>query len=108
VTPARATGPVIACYEDQPNGYGIIVHATLPVDVDPDEDHDFAIVDLPEIGQAATIVHRGPMDDVMLTIQTFRPDAHGCSAVLRVALGLVVSSAPWPFWDQSPRCATDH
>jgi hypothetical protein len=27
-------------------------------------------VDLPEIGQAATIVHRGSMDNVMPTIQT--------------------------------------
>jgi effector-binding domain-containing protein len=48
----------------------VLVHATLPVDADPGNDHDLSIVDLPEIQQAATIVHRGPMDDVMATIQT--------------------------------------
>ena len=63
-------GPAISYYEDSPNGDGVLVHAALPVDADPDEDHDFDIVDLPEIGQAATIVHRGSMDDVMPTIQT--------------------------------------
>jgi effector-binding domain-containing protein len=40
---------------------------------------DFEVVDLPEIEQAATIVHRGSMDDVMQTIQTLARwiDAHG-------------------------------
>jgi DNA-binding transcriptional MerR regulator len=73
------TGPAIACYEDTPDGDGILVHATLPVDADPGEDHDLPIVDLPEIGQAATIVHRGAMDDVMPTIQTLARwiDANG-------------------------------
>src|ERR687896_430669 len=42
----------------------------IPADADPGEDHDFAIVDLPEIEQAATIVHRGAMENVMRTIQT--------------------------------------
>jgi hypothetical protein len=44
------------------DGDGILVHATIPVDADPREDHDFAIVDLPEIEQAATILHRGSME----------------------------------------------
>jgi effector-binding domain-containing protein len=37
-------------------------------------------VDLPEIEQAATIVHRGSMDNVMPTIQTLARwiDANGC------------------------------
>jgi DNA-binding transcriptional MerR regulator len=64
------SGPAIAWYEDAPDGEGIVVHATLPVDADPGGDHDLAIVDLPEIEQAATIVHRGSMDNVMPTIQT--------------------------------------
>ena len=63
------TGPAIACYEDSPDGDGVLVHATLPVDADPDEDRDFAIVDLPEIELAATVMHRGSMDNVMPTIQ---------------------------------------
>jgi DNA-binding transcriptional MerR regulator len=64
------SGPAIAWYEDAPDGEGIVVHATLPVDADPGGGHDLAIVDLPEIEQAATIVHRGSMDSVMPTIQT--------------------------------------
>jgi DNA-binding transcriptional MerR regulator len=74
-----AAGPAIAYYEDSPDGDGVRVHATIPVNADPRNDHDFAIVDLPEIEQAATIVHRGPMDNVMPTIQTLARwiDAHG-------------------------------
>jgi effector-binding domain-containing protein len=36
-------------------------------------------VELPEVEQAATIVHRGPMDEVMTTIQTLARwiDANG-------------------------------
>jgi effector-binding domain-containing protein len=57
----------------------VLVHATLPVNADPGDDHDFSIVDLPEIEQAATIVHRGSMDNVMTTIQTLARwiDANG-------------------------------
>lgn len=67
VTPV---GPAIAWYENTPDGEGVVVHATLPVDADPACDHDFAVVDLPAIEQAATIVHRGSMEGVMSTIQT--------------------------------------
>jgi DNA-binding transcriptional MerR regulator len=63
-------GQPIAYYEDSTDNDGVVVHAALPVDADPAGDHDFAIVDLPEIGQAATILHRGSMDDVMTTVQT--------------------------------------
>jgi DNA-binding transcriptional MerR regulator len=62
-------GPAIACYEDAPDGVTVVVHATLPVNADPGGQHEFEIVDLPEIEQAATIVHRGPMDSVVATIQ---------------------------------------
>jgi DNA-binding transcriptional MerR regulator len=73
------TGPGIAYYEDAPDGDGVLVHATMPVDADPGGDHQLAIVDLPEIEQAATIVHRGSMDAVMSTIQTLARwiDANG-------------------------------
>jgi DNA-binding transcriptional MerR regulator len=77
------TGPDIAYYEDSPDEEGVLVHATIPVDADPGEDHDFAIVDLPEIEQAATIVHRGAMDNVMPTIQALARwiDANGYRSV---------------------------
>jgi DNA-binding transcriptional MerR regulator len=64
------TGPAIAYYEDAPDGDGVLVHATLPVSADPGGSHGLEIIDLPEISQAATIVHRGSMDNVLATIQT--------------------------------------
>ena len=63
-------GPAIACYEDAPDGDGVLVHATLPVNAGPTGGHDFEIIDLPGISEAATIIHRGSMDNVMATIQT--------------------------------------
>src|SRR5690349_16497652 len=67
LTPA---GPATSYYEDVPDGDGVIVHAALPVNADPGSARGFEITDLPEITQAATIMHRGPMDNVMATIQT--------------------------------------
>jgi DNA-binding transcriptional MerR regulator len=77
------TGPGVAYYEDAPDGAGVLVHAALPVDAKPGADHDFAIVDLPEIEQAATILHRGSMDNVMSTLQTLARwiDANGYRSV---------------------------
>jgi effector-binding domain-containing protein len=63
-------GPAIACYQDAPDGEGVVVHATLPVNASPGSGHGFEITDLPEIVQAATIVHHGSMDNVLATIQT--------------------------------------
>jgi DNA-binding transcriptional MerR regulator len=54
LTPA---GPAIAYYEDAPDGDGVIVHATLPVSADAGSRRGLEIVDWPEIGRAATIVH---------------------------------------------------
>lgn len=67
VTPA---GPAIAYYEDGPDGDGVLVHATLPVNAEPGNGHGFQITGLPEIARAATIVHRGSMDNVMASYQT--------------------------------------
>lgn len=67
LTPA---GPAIAYYEDAPDGDQVVVHASVPVDADPGSGRGFSIVDLAAVERAATIVHRGPMDDVMPTIQT--------------------------------------
>ena len=63
VTPAG--GPPIAYYEDpaRPSDE-LIVHAGIPVTVGPGSGYDFAVVDLPAISPAATIIHRGTMDDV--------------------------------------------
>jgi effector-binding domain-containing protein len=47
----------------------VLVHATLPVSADPGRSDGPEIVDLPEISQAATIVHRGSMANVLATIQ---------------------------------------
>jgi effector-binding domain-containing protein len=82
-SPARTPHPqrhVISYYEDSPYGGEILVHGTLPLDADISEDHDFAFEDLPKIDQAATIVHRGSMDNVMPTIQTLARwiDVIGC------------------------------
>ncbi|MFI1012450.1 MerR family transcriptional regulator [Streptomyces sp. NPDC020965] len=68
VTP---TGPGVARYEDSPDGDGaIVIHAGITVSAAPRPDHDFAIVDLPPVERAATIVHRGSMDTVLATSQT--------------------------------------
>ncbi|MEU3461313.1 MerR family transcriptional regulator [Streptomyces sp. NPDC006733] len=65
------TGPGVAYYEDAPQGDGAItVHAGLTVAIAPGAGHDFAVVDLPEIGSAATIVHRGSMENIVSTAQT--------------------------------------
>jgi len=63
-------GPAIAYYETAPDGDGVVVHATVPVNAENGSGDGFEITELPEIGQAATIVHRGSMDNVMATIQT--------------------------------------
>lgn len=67
----EATGPSVARYQDAPDGDGaVLVLAAVPVgpSVRPDA-HDFEVVDLPPIERAATIVHRGPMDEVLGTGQ---------------------------------------
>ncbi|WP_428936181.1 MerR family transcriptional regulator [Streptomyces sp. ACT015] len=76
VTP---TGPGIASYEDAPEGGGkITVHAAVQVSA-PLWDDAFRILDLPAIDRAATIVHRGPMDAVLPTVQALARwiDANG-------------------------------
>ncbi|MFH9656940.1 MerR family transcriptional regulator [Streptomyces sp. NPDC017248] len=76
------TGPGIASYEDAPEGGGRIrVHAAVQVSA-PVQDGAFRVLDLPAVGQAATIVHRGPMDTVVPTAQTLARwiDAHGYRA----------------------------
>src|SRR5918993_365536 len=54
VTP---TGPDVAYYEDAPDGDQVVVHAAVPVNAVASDAYEFAIVDLPTIEQAATVVH---------------------------------------------------
>ncbi|MFI9588471.1 MerR family transcriptional regulator [Streptomyces sp. NPDC052236] len=64
------TGPGIAYYEDAREEDGaILVHAGVTVSAEPRPGQDFAIVDLPAVERAATIVHRGPMDAILSTAQ---------------------------------------
>jgi effector-binding domain-containing protein len=60
------TGAAVGYYDETPDG--ILVHAAIPVTAEPGG-HDFAVLDLPGIEQAATIVHHGPMYEVMPTGQ---------------------------------------
>ncbi|WP_435590891.1 MerR family transcriptional regulator [Nocardia sp. bgisy118] len=57
-------GPGIAYYDERPDG-SVLVHAALPVATEPGAGHDFSIVDLPAIDRAATVVHRGSMNEVL-------------------------------------------
>ncbi|MFI6518346.1 MerR family transcriptional regulator [Spirillospora sp. NPDC050679] len=65
VTPS---GPSLAYYDHNEDGT-VTVHAAVAVNIEPSASHDFTIVDLPEVERAATVVHRGPMDDVLPTHQ---------------------------------------
>ncbi|GAA3471621.1 MerR family transcriptional regulator [Nonomuraea roseola] len=79
-------GPGIAYYLPEDDG-AVLVHATFPVnlDVGEGEAHDFDVVDLPPIEAAATIIHRGPMENVGPTFQTL---AHWIEENGYQALGL--------------------
>ncbi|MGW0982303.1 MerR family transcriptional regulator [Streptomyces xiamenensis] len=70
----RPSGPGIARYEPAPGGESVTVHAGIQVAVDADHPGaraaGIAIVDLPPIETAATVVHHGPMADLLPTLQT--------------------------------------
>ncbi|MCW2502426.1 MAG: DNA-binding transcriptional regulator, MerR family [Actinomycetia bacterium] len=68
LTPA---GPAMAYYEPDPgeSGDAVTVHAGIPVAGGPDG-ADVTIVDLPAVPSAATLIHHGPMDDVMQSLQS--------------------------------------
>jgi DNA-binding transcriptional MerR regulator len=67
VTP---TGVAMAYYEPEAEetSDAVVVHAAMPVTIEPQGDTPFDVVDLPAIAAAATLVHRGPMDDVMQSL----------------------------------------
>ncbi|MET9631088.1 MerR family transcriptional regulator [Lentzea sp. NPDC006480] len=72
------TGYGIATYSPA-EGDQVLVEAGVTVSVSPSASYDFEVVDLPALDQAATIVHRGPMDDVDATYQSVAAwiEAHG-------------------------------
>jgi effector-binding domain-containing protein len=59
----RPTGPAIAWYEPAGDGAAVVVHAGVPVGVEPSAVRTVAVVDLPAPSTAATIVHHGSMDE---------------------------------------------
>jgi DNA-binding transcriptional MerR regulator/effector-binding domain-containing protein len=74
---AAAAGPPVAFYADPPEGDGIVVHAGVPVAPGVSVDR-CVMVDLPPI-EAATIVHRGPMANIVPTAHSLTTwiEAHG-------------------------------
>jgi DNA-binding transcriptional MerR regulator len=63
------TGPAIAYYEHTEDGR-VVVHAGLTVASGQTGGHDFAVIDLPVVPLAATVVHYGSMDGVMASYET--------------------------------------
>lgn len=64
------TGPGVAYYKDTGGDTGAIqVHAALPIADGPDAPHEFDVVCLGEIPAAATLIHHGSMDNVLVSIQ---------------------------------------
>jgi effector-binding domain-containing protein len=47
----------------------IRVHAAFPIGHDPGQAGDFSVLDLPEIPEAATLIHYGSMDEVGATFR---------------------------------------
>jgi DNA-binding transcriptional MerR regulator len=69
VTP---TGPSLAWYEQAGPELGepIVVHAGVTVAAEPGSVPGVEVVDLPPVAEAATLVHRGSMDQVLTSVQT--------------------------------------
>ena len=69
----QATGAPIAYYEDDPEGaeqqLPIRVHAAVEVAADTAPSPELDVRDLPGLASAATIVHRGPMDEAIRSVQ---------------------------------------
>jgi DNA-binding transcriptional MerR regulator len=74
----RPTGLPITSYEDASDG--VLIRTAMPVGATP---ADVPVRDLPGLAGAATILHRGPMNTVLTTIQTLARwvDANGFRAL---------------------------
>ncbi len=67
----RPAGSELAWYEPVPGRSGAVrVHAAVPVAADLDPRRDFAVLSLPPVACAATILHHGSMDEVIGTLWT--------------------------------------
>jgi DNA-binding transcriptional MerR regulator len=69
---ATAPGPAIAYYTDAADGGAdgaITVHAAVAITAQAPGRPDFSVVDLSEIATAATLIHRGSMDQVLPSVQ---------------------------------------
>ncbi|MBO8203470.1 MerR family transcriptional regulator [Streptomyces smyrnaeus] len=70
----KPTGLGLAYYEKGPGDDedSVLVHAAVQVapEAEAPGSGEFQVVDLPEVETAATLVHHGPMDDVMPALQT--------------------------------------
>ncbi|MFB8235171.1 MerR family transcriptional regulator [Kitasatospora purpeofusca] len=69
-----AAGPSVARYEDTGDGDGsVLIRVAVPVAAGTTaatgEEHGFAVVDLPAVEEAATVVHRGSMDESLGSFQ---------------------------------------
>ncbi|MER7604413.1 MerR family transcriptional regulator [Nocardioides sp. NPDC127503] len=73
--------PAIAYYDHHADGT-VTVHAALPIGGNPAGRDHFVVKDLPAVTSAATLVHRGPMEDVMSSVQQLARwvDSHGFSS----------------------------
>jgi DNA-binding transcriptional MerR regulator len=60
--------PAIAYYDHHDDG-SVTVHAAMPVNAPPTGMEQFDIRDLPGVDAVATLVHRGPMEDVLSSVQ---------------------------------------
>jgi effector-binding domain-containing protein len=73
-------GPPVAYYEDAGDDAGSIkVHAGCPVADRADGQHGFNVVELSEVGAAATLIHQGSMNNVLPSVQSLARwiDANG-------------------------------
>jgi len=64
-------GAAVAYYEPEAGDTSdaVVVHAGMPVNVSGGDGYAFDVVDLAPVTAAATLIHRGPMDDVMQSLQ---------------------------------------
>lgn len=65
----RPAGAPIAYYVAEPDGQAVTVHAAVEVAPDARADGGVDVLDLPGIGSAATIVHRGPMEEAFRSME---------------------------------------
>jgi len=67
----QPAGPLLAYYEQVPGTDDqVVIHAAIPVTGEPRAQDGLSVLELAGSDQAATIVHRGSMDNVLGTLDT--------------------------------------